>query len=298
MTIPTFSVFLFYPNDTIVNFSNSRDSWTIRTQKTSTTDSYKTCDAYIKLVKRADGSQQPVKTLAMSFFLINDITFVPGVEVKLTFASSGNFLFGIRLVYLNDQSALEYFEPKAFFIPGDGYNTQFEDFSIVSDKNKYLILTKQFKRIHTLYTVAPWISNMTQVDLQANFFKDITPKDISCRSRYMHVFYFESTHRIPPPISANMASSASSASSSANGAFERLCTICITNEADHLFSPCNHVCICYSCKSAIADKKCPVCRRTFANIQRVFFTWSDFHLFIGLQTRETEFWDHLPLVTA
>lgn len=49
----------------------------------------------------------------------------------------------------------------------------------------------------------------------------------------------------------------------------RLCQICCTNEYNTAFIPCGHVLACAKC--AAAQTKCPLCRKPFESIYRIFF---------------------------
>jgi len=45
---------------------------------------------------------------------------------------------------------------------------------------------------------------------------------------------------------------------------ERLCVICLSNERNVVFIPCNHMCTCIDCGSIQSIQTCPICR---SNIQ-------------------------------
>jgi len=51
-----------------------------------------------------------------------------------------------------------------------------------------------------------------------------------------------------------------------------LCSICLDNEADHLFIPCGHVCVCMNCSQRVLDttSTCPLCRLTCTAAYRVY----------------------------
>ena len=51
------------------------------------------------------------------------------------------------------------------------------------------------------------------------------------------------------------------------------CVVCMTDVADHLISPCHHLCLCGGCARRVQRDRlrCPVCRRTQRSIERVFF---------------------------
>lgn len=48
----------------------------------------------------------------------------------------------------------------------------------------------------------------------------------------------------------------------------RLCTICYLNEYNTVFLPCGHVMACAKC--ATSQTKCPLCRKPFERINRIF----------------------------
>ncbi|XP_067613598.1 death-associated inhibitor of apoptosis 1 [Eurosta solidaginis] len=50
---------------------------------------------------------------------------------------------------------------------------------------------------------------------------------------------------------------------------EKLCKICYADEYNTAFLPCGHVVACAKCASSVS--KCPVCRKPFTNVMRVFF---------------------------
>ena len=41
---------------------------------------------------------------------------------------------------------------------------------------------------------------------------------------------------------------------------ETICSICKTNQANIILSPCGHKCICYECSTLMQNNKCPLCR--------------------------------------
>lgn len=51
---------------------------------------------------------------------------------------------------------------------------------------------------------------------------------------------------------------------------EKLCKICYANEYNTAFLPCGHVVACAKCASSVT--KCPMCRKPFANVMRVYFS--------------------------
>lgn len=49
------------------------------------------------------------------------------------------------------------------------------------------------------------------------------------------------------------------------------CVVCLDNLRNIMFSPCNHLATCISCsKNFLLGKKCPICRKEFNSIIRVF----------------------------
>lgn len=59
------------------------------------------------------------------------------------------------------------------------------------------------------------------------------------------------------------------ATAEATIAEEKLCKICYADEYNTAFLPCGHVVACAKCASSVS--KCPVCRKPFTNVMRVFF---------------------------
>lgn len=51
---------------------------------------------------------------------------------------------------------------------------------------------------------------------------------------------------------------------------EKLCKICYVNEYNTAFLPCGHVVACAKCASSVT--KCPMCRKRFADVMRVYFS--------------------------
>lgn len=51
---------------------------------------------------------------------------------------------------------------------------------------------------------------------------------------------------------------------------EKLCKICYANEYNTAFLPCGHVVACAKCASSVT--KCPMCRKPFADVMRVYFS--------------------------
>uniref|UniRef100_A0A1L8EIW0 Putative death-associated inhibitor of apoptosis 1 n=2 Tax=Haematobia irritans TaxID=7368 RepID=A0A1L8EIW0_HAEIR len=51
---------------------------------------------------------------------------------------------------------------------------------------------------------------------------------------------------------------------------EKLCKICYVNEYNTAFLPCGHVVACAKCASSVT--KCPMCRKPFVDVMRVYFS--------------------------
>ena len=49
------------------------------------------------------------------------------------------------------------------------------------------------------------------------------------------------------------------------------CIICQSNEKKVLFSPCNHLATCIECSKNTLLKNCPLCRKQFDKLTRVFY---------------------------
>ena len=49
----------------------------------------------------------------------------------------------------------------------------------------------------------------------------------------------------------------------------RLCVVCWDNDREVLLRPCNHYCVCTECCRQLGGK-CPMCRRTFTNSERIY----------------------------
>jgi len=50
----------------------------------------------------------------------------------------------------------------------------------------------------------------------------------------------------------------------------KLCKICYNSEYNTVFIPCSHIVTCAKCASSIT--KCPLCRKPFGSIMRVYFS--------------------------
>lgn len=51
---------------------------------------------------------------------------------------------------------------------------------------------------------------------------------------------------------------------------EKLCKICYDAEYNTIFLPCGHVIACSKCASSV--EKCPLCRKRYTNVMRIYFS--------------------------
>jgi len=53
-----------------------------------------------------------------------------------------------------------------------------------------------------------------------------------------------------------------------------ICVVCLDSTRSHLFSPCNHLCVCEGCDSEIIKNKssCPICRQKIIGSVKVFMS--------------------------
>ena len=49
-----------------------------------------------------------------------------------------------------------------------------------------------------------------------------------------------------------------------------ICCVCLDKPSRYMCSPCNHLCLCDSCKNGIGDT-CPICRTTYQKLIKVFY---------------------------
>lgn len=49
----------------------------------------------------------------------------------------------------------------------------------------------------------------------------------------------------------------------------RECKICFENESNSVFIPCGHITACVKCASSLTQ--CPICRKKFRNVIKVYF---------------------------
>ncbi|XP_017043252.1 death-associated inhibitor of apoptosis 1 [Drosophila ficusphila] len=78
----------------------------------------------------------------------------------------------------------------------------------------------------------------------------------------------EATAAAVAPSASNSGSSTSSLASSIPE--EKLCKICYGAEYNTAFLPCGHVVACAKCASSVT--KCPLCRKPFTDVMRVYFS--------------------------
>lgn len=53
---------------------------------------------------------------------------------------------------------------------------------------------------------------------------------------------------------------------------QRLCKICLDEDAGVLFEPCGHICCCTSC--GVPLQQCPICRTSITNIIKAYISWT------------------------
>lgn len=78
--------------------------------------------------------------------------------------------------------------------------------------------------------------------------------------------------RIFEKIAESTAASAVPAASNGGSTIpeEKLCKICYGAEYNTAFLPCGHVVACAKCASSVT--KCPLCRKPFTDVMRVYFS--------------------------
>lgn len=67
-----------------------------------------------------------------------------------------------------------------------------------------------------------------------------------------------------------VATPATNSSGSTSIPEEKLCKICYGAEYNTAFLPCGHVVACAKCASSVT--KCPLCRKPFTDVMRVYFS--------------------------
>ena len=73
------------------------------------------------------------------------------------------------------------------------------------------------------------------------------------------------------PPAAEDAETAPAQDAPANSEGSRDCAICLTESANHLMRPCNHLIACTRCARRLVRQPCPMCRRHVRSVERVFF---------------------------
>ena len=48
------------------------------------------------------------------------------------------------------------------------------------------------------------------------------------------------------------------------------CKICYENISNCIFEPCLHMCCCYECIKQLENDSCPICRKSYENILKIF----------------------------
>lgn len=221
----------------------------------------------IFLTLKRDASKGPVKALVMCYYKVEEIIFYPDVEVLFTCMRSEVLQpsYSIRILYFDDRAFNNNFDLKSRCIFGDRHTTKKTNlFKIQVYRNKYRITSSITTNVFIIYSCDSIDKSVDVVEsrLAASVAKDVTPVDISKSNRYIHLIYFEEK---PKDMSYD-----DSSRSLCHHSLGRKCVICLQNEADHMISPCNHVCACGSCQRFISEK-CPVCRGQLFYMLRVFF---------------------------
>lgn len=50
-----------------------------------------------------------------------------------------------------------------------------------------------------------------------------------------------------------------------------LCVICMERKRQYLLRPCNHYCVCNTCKSTLQNK-CPLCRKLIRSYEKIYIS--------------------------
>ena len=76
----------------------------------------------------------------------------------------------------------------------------------------------------------------------------------------------------PPVVSEASATSAARIPTAADAAASSECRICMDAPKDHMLMPCNHLCVCVECASALkgSNDACPICRKPVSGYARVY----------------------------
>ena len=66
----------------------------------------------------------------------------------------------------------------------------------------------------------------------------------------------------------------SEAAGAVSGTVESECVVCMDEENTHMFTPCNHKCVCKACADMITrmggKAECPICRAKVEGVIQVF----------------------------
>lgn len=279
MDDPITSTFIFHKNGQLFNLNNSQDEWRFTVDRRfigGSNDGFETGDIYVTLKRRADNSSQPIKALFMSYFLVEEKIFYPGVRVKLTLASSGTCLFAARIIYPSDQQVLTRMEMKGLFVPGDGCNLTTDTFDVSTYDNNYHLRAFSRQMVHIFYNDRQVFCKTMDFMCDANRMSPITPHDISPYNRYIHIVYFKtisssSTGSMIDSKQARHLPTDAPKRDKPPSSSKHLCSICLEREANQLLIPCNHICYCENCIKKSRITECPICRRRVDCRERVFF---------------------------
>lgn len=69
---------------------------------------------------------------------------------------------------------------------------------------------------------------------------------------------------------------------------QRLCKICLDEDAGVLFEPCGHICCCTSC--GVPLQQCPICRTSITNIIKAYISWTLYTLLVHVIPNLFYFW--------
>lgn len=70
---------------------------------------------------------------------------------------------------------------------------------------------------------------------------------------------------------------------------QRLCKICLDEDAGVLFEPCGHICCCSSC--GVPLQQCPICRTSITNIIKAYISWIRLYFVDACNTKVGFFFD-------
>jgi hypothetical protein len=114
-----------------------------------------------------------------------------------------------------------------------------------------------------------------EIDGMGNIHKvETTPEAIQRKSQFLHTFLRNAvlaapiTRRNPgpPPAPLPVPQGEDEHTDDPN----KQCVVCLDNAKCCAFTPCHHLCVCISCSTKLNDRKCPMCRRTFTKVDRIF----------------------------